>query len=126
MDVEFVKLSEIHLEMVRNWRNSPEVSKYMYTNQYISEQDQVSWFEKVKDDSTKAYWVIKIGDKYVGVVNLYDIMATGAKKYIDDPTKRSRFLQDISRAVSRYANLSSFSVGGEAESGRYTIDGVTE
>lgn len=96
MIVEFVRLSEIHLEMVRNWRNSPEVSKYMYTDQHISEQDQVNWFEKVKNDSTKAYWVIKMDDKYVGVVNLYDINDLNKRcywaYYLADPSVRGKGL----------------------------------
>lgn len=59
------------------------------------------------------------------VLNLYDIMANGAKKYIHDPSSRSQFLRDIAKAISRYANLSPLSVDREIESGFDTIDGET-
>lgn len=59
--------------MIRNWRNSSEVSKYMYTNDFITADQQKEWFRQIKDDQTKKYWIIKVDDKYVGVVNLYDI-----------------------------------------------------
>ena len=73
MKVKFIKLTVKHLEMVRNWRNSPEVSKYMCTDQYISEEDQVYWFNQIEEDSSKAYWVIIMDGKPVGVVNIYNI-----------------------------------------------------
>ena len=55
LELKFLKLEEEHLEMVRKWRNSPDVSKYMYTDQYISEEDQVNWFNNVKHDPTREY-----------------------------------------------------------------------
>ncbi len=81
MKIKFFKLAEEHLEMVRNWRNSPEVSKYMYTDQYITEEDQVNWFNRVKIDPTRAYWVINVDEKHVGVVNLYDIDVLNKRCY---------------------------------------------
>lgn len=73
MKVEFLKIREENLEMIRNWRNSPEVSNYMYTDDFITVDQQKKWFRQIKDDPTKKYWIIKVDDKYVGVVNLYDI-----------------------------------------------------
>jgi len=73
MKVEFLKIREENLEMIRNWRNSPEVSNYMYTDDFITVDQQKIWFRQIKDDPTKKYWIIKVDDKYVGVVNLYDI-----------------------------------------------------
>ena len=73
MKVEFLRIREENLEMIRNWRNSPEVSNYMYTDDFITVDQQKKWFRQIKDDPTKKYWIIKVDDKYVGVVNLYDI-----------------------------------------------------
>ena len=73
MKVEFLKIREENLEMIRNWRNSPEVSNYMYTDDFITVDQQKIWFRQIKDDPTKKYWIIKVDNKYVGVVNLYDI-----------------------------------------------------
>ena len=73
MVCKFTRLTEKHLDLVRNWRNSPEVGKYMYTNSYITKEEHLNWFIKVNDDSTKAYWVINVDNIDVGVVNLYNI-----------------------------------------------------
>ena len=73
INIEFCKIKEENLEMIRNWRNSPDVSKYMYTNDYITENQQIEWFKRVQDDPTKIFWLIKVNDNYVGVVNLYNI-----------------------------------------------------
>lgn len=59
------------------------------------------------------------------LLNLYDIVANGAQKYIHDPNARSQYLRDIAKAIGRYANLSPLAVGGETESGFDTIDGET-
>ena len=40
MNVKFCKIKKENLEMIRNWRNSPEISKYMYTNDYITKDHQ--------------------------------------------------------------------------------------
>lgn len=45
----------------------------MYTDDFITADQQKKWFRQIKDDPTKKYWIIKVDDKYVGVVNLYDI-----------------------------------------------------
>lgn len=73
MKLEFCKLSEEHLELVRKWRMDPEVSKYMYTNPKITHEQQKNWYEKIKKDSTRRYWIIIADDEFVGVVNLYNI-----------------------------------------------------
>lgn len=71
--VEFCKLKECHLELIRKWRNSLDVSKYMYTNDFINFNRQKKWFNQIKKDKTKRFWIIKRDGKYIGVVNLYNI-----------------------------------------------------
>lgn len=60
------------------------------------------------------------------VMNLYEIVANGAKEYIDDPIKQSKFLQQLSRAVARFANLSPQAVGYQIGSGRDPSNGEAE
>jgi len=96
MIVKFVKLAKKHLEMVRQWRNSPEVSKYMYTDKNITKEAQLNWFDKVKHDSSKLYWVIKVDEKYVGLLNLYNIDVLNKRcywaYYLADPSVRGKGL----------------------------------
>lgn len=72
-DIKLVKLEAENLELVRNWRNSEEVSKYMYTSDFISEQDQISWFNKIKEDPTCMYWIIEYDNKKLGLASIYSI-----------------------------------------------------
>ena len=67
--------------MIRKWRNSREVSKYMYTNDSITEEQQLKWYRRIKDDQTKRYWLIKVDKKPIGVVNLYDIDTRNKRCY---------------------------------------------
>ncbi len=73
MDIDLIPLEEEHLEIVRNWRNSKEVSQYMYTDTFITEDAQKKWFKKISISEDYKYWIISYDDKLLGVVNLYDI-----------------------------------------------------
>ncbi len=79
--VKFVKLREKHLDLVREWRNSSEVSKYMYTDQDITEEEHQKWFYRVRKDPTKIYWIIEVNGTYVGVINLYNINILNKRCY---------------------------------------------
>lgn len=60
-------------ENLRSWRNNPEISKYMYLDHYISKQEHNKWFDKIRHDETKKYWIIYFDGIKAGLVNLYDI-----------------------------------------------------
>jgi len=60
-------------EMVWRWRNMPEVSRYMYTDHFISLEEHDAWFSRVLADPTRRYWIIVVEDRDVGLVNLYNL-----------------------------------------------------
>jgi UDP-4-amino-4,6-dideoxy-N-acetyl-beta-L-altrosamine N-acetyltransferase len=72
-DVEFLEIKEEHLELIRNWRNDPEVSKYMYTDSDISETQQWEWYKRIKKTDNRFDWVFAYEGKLLGVVSIYDI-----------------------------------------------------
>ena len=84
------------MEMMRQWRNSPDVAKYMYTDQHISCGAQEKWFRGMLVDKTKLYWIIELDNVPVGVANLYDIDFDNRKCmwafYIADPNTRGQGL----------------------------------
>lgn len=47
--IELVSLDVVHLEMVRKWRNSDFVKQFMFSSHDISEQEQLSWFDGLKN-----------------------------------------------------------------------------
>lgn len=73
MDIELKDMTQDDIEMVRNWRNSPDVARYMYTEDQITAEQQQRWFDKIKNDLTCRYWVIWYNEKPLGVASLMGI-----------------------------------------------------
>ena len=73
MDIKLVPIQQNDLEIIRNWRNSAEISQYMYTNDQISQQQQENWFKNIQTDVTQKLWMIEYDDQKIGVANLYNI-----------------------------------------------------
>lgn len=67
------KITEDDLEMIMNWRMSPEVTKYMNTDPVLTIEDQRRWFSSLHDDETSEYWLIVVDGTPAGVINLTDI-----------------------------------------------------
>jgi UDP-4-amino-4,6-dideoxy-N-acetyl-beta-L-altrosamine N-acetyltransferase len=60
-------------EKVRQWRNLPEVGKYMYTDHEISPVEHAAWFERVKNDASSKYWIIVCDGEDAGLAWLFSI-----------------------------------------------------
>lgn len=107
MILKFLRLSERHLEQVRQWRNLPAVKQYMLTERQISAEDQKKWFEKIKNDLTKKYWVVNVDGKDIGVVNLDNIDLENQRctwgVYIGEESERGKGVgQQVELHVMRY------------------------
>lgn len=72
-DLRLRKLQDADLEMIREWRMLPEVTKYMYTDPVLTFEEQKKWYERIKTDDLKKYWIINYGGMDIGLLNLYDI-----------------------------------------------------
>ena len=71
-----IKLRDLRLrdkEMIRQWRNLPEVAKYMYTNHQITQDEHEKWFQRILDDASSRYWIIECDAQDVGLVNVYHL-----------------------------------------------------
>lgn len=76
MDLEFnniIDADEELIEKIRTWRNSKQVSKYMYTNHQITKKEHQKWIGKFKKQNNKKAWVIIYKNKPVGLIQLSDI-----------------------------------------------------
>jgi UDP-4-amino-4,6-dideoxy-N-acetyl-beta-L-altrosamine N-acetyltransferase len=71
--VSFEKVKFQDIELIRNWRNSKEVSQYMYTDGEISKEDQVNWYTKITNSNNSKYWIIKYDNIKIGLVNITNI-----------------------------------------------------
>lgn len=81
MDILLTPLTKEDIELVRIWRNSPEVAQYMYTENEISIEQQKAWFERVKDDDTSKYWIIEYDNQKIGLASLTGISNTLSSCY---------------------------------------------
>ena len=76
------------------WRNSPEVSAYMYTDHQITPEEHERWFAGIEGDARRAYWIIEMDGAPVGLANLYDIDRRQRRcawaYYLAEPAVRGR------------------------------------
>ena len=72
-DIKLRDITANDLEMIRNWRNSKEVSQYMYTENHITSEQQKAWFEKISKDQNAKYWIIEYEDKPLGLVSITEM-----------------------------------------------------
>jgi UDP-4-amino-4,6-dideoxy-N-acetyl-beta-L-altrosamine N-acetyltransferase len=71
--VNLLPLTSEYLDLILEWRNMPEVRRNMYTNHVISKEEHYTWFCKVENDSTKAYFVFELNGKPAGLISFVDI-----------------------------------------------------
>ncbi|UNL84776.1 UDP-4-amino-4,6-dideoxy-N-acetyl-beta-L-altrosamine N-acetyltransferase [Priestia koreensis] len=75
MVVKLRKIQEEDLEMIMDWRMSPEVTRYMYTDPILTIENQQKWLKKIcENNSNEKYWIIEIEDGVdVGVLSVNNI-----------------------------------------------------
>ena len=82
------------LELVRNWRNSEEIKRYMITDHYITKSEHEKWIKNLKTKNTAKAWLIKYNKKLVGLVYLSNINYKNRKTewgvYIADESVRGK------------------------------------
>ncbi len=66
--VSLVRLMEEDIELVRQWRNTDEIRKYMSFQAYITPDMQKKWFETINNPENFYYIIEYKGDK-IGLVN---------------------------------------------------------
>ena len=75
-DIKLIPLTKSDIELVRNWRNSSDVSQYMYTDSEISKKQQHIWFDNIHKDNSCKYWIIEYDEKKLGLASITGINET--------------------------------------------------
>lgn len=77
-----------------DWRNRPDVARWMYTDHTISPDEHDRWFAGALADPHRRYWIIEVDGRPVGLANLYDISPehhkAGWAYYLADPDLRGK------------------------------------
>lgn len=66
------RLTHDKIELVRQWRNDPKISQYMFFKDYITPEMQEAWFQKINNDNN-FYFIIEYEGKEIGLINIKDI-----------------------------------------------------
>jgi len=70
LDVELIPLQMEHLEILRAWRNMPEISQHMFNEGFITEAQQKEWFHNMTIDPGQLHWIVQYKNEFVGAVSL--------------------------------------------------------
>jgi UDP-4-amino-4,6-dideoxy-N-acetyl-beta-L-altrosamine N-acetyltransferase len=81
-------------ELIRGWRNLPEVALYMYRDHTIFPEEHERWLSEKVSDPTRRYWIISQGEENFGLANLYQISVPDRRCswafYVAHPGARGR------------------------------------
>lgn len=61
--IELQRLRRDDIELVRQWRNHPEVSQHMLSAEHISPEQQVAWFEQLETAHDRIYYMARYKDE---------------------------------------------------------------
>ena len=76
-DCEVRKMDAADLEQVLEWRNHPDVRKYMYTQHEITLEEHTQWFQSTVGDSQRHLLIFEKNKKPLGFVNITEIKKGG-------------------------------------------------
>lgn len=67
------KMIEEDLQTVMEWRMSPEITKFMYTDPKLTLEDQKKWFYRITKESDKYLGIIEVDGVPVGPMVISEI-----------------------------------------------------
>lgn len=71
--VNFTKLDKEIIGKIRIWRNHPEIRKFMYNSDEISEEEHFNFVNNLKERDDRYYWLVIKDEKPLGVINLVKV-----------------------------------------------------
>lgn len=66
-------INEDDLEKLMNWRMSPDVTRFMFTDPKLTTEGQHKWYESIKNRTDKKRWIVEVDHISVGSIYLLDI-----------------------------------------------------
>ena len=67
-NIRLIRLTKDDIELVRHWRNSESIKKFMNYRDHITEAMQEKWFESV-DTMYHNYFIIEYNNEKLGLIN---------------------------------------------------------
>lgn len=73
MEYKLRPMTEADMPLVMEWRQRPDITKYMRTNPKLTLEGQLIWLDKIRKDDTVIYWMVEVDGTPIGVVNISEI-----------------------------------------------------
>jgi UDP-4-amino-4,6-dideoxy-N-acetyl-beta-L-altrosamine N-acetyltransferase len=93
-DVTLRPITPEDRDRLLDWRNLPEIARWMYSDHRISPEEHARWFTHALSDPARCYWIIQLDGRPVGLANLYDIALANRRAawayYLADPAVRGK------------------------------------
>lgn len=70
--VTLTRLAEEDLELVRSWRNDPDISQFFEARQHITAEMQRAWFHRVDNDQNY-FFLVEVDGQKVGLADVKNI-----------------------------------------------------
>lgn len=79
--INFIDLTLEEKKLVLKWRNNPIIKRWMFDKKEINLTTHLNYIESLVNHKNKIYFVVKQGDRYIGVIdftniNYIDLFAT--------------------------------------------------
>ncbi len=92
--INYRRIRERDLPLLRSWRNNPDVARHMYTDHQISDNEHREWFARCNQNSKLSYWIIELDGVPVGLANVaeidFDTKSANWAFYLADASTRGR------------------------------------
>lgn len=72
-NISIRKINKTDLGKIMHWRMSADVTQYMFTDPYLTLEQQIKWFNEIECCNTCKYWIIDVNNVDIGVLGLEKI-----------------------------------------------------
>ena len=79
--INFLHLDYEQQEMIRTWRNSEKIRKWMYTDHIISKDEHQKFLKGLENRNNSFYWLVRMWDNYIGVIDLLRVSFRNKNAY---------------------------------------------
>jgi len=79
--IHFINLSIKEKKMILEWRNSSEIKNWMYSKDDITLENHLHFIDLLELSKDQQYFVVKKGNKYIGVVDFTEIDYKNSSTY---------------------------------------------
>jgi len=108
--INFINLNSLELEMVRRWRNSETIRKWMYNEHIISEEEHKKFINSLKNSKDKVYWLVKKEDLPIGTLSFVNINWYHRRAYFGMYANPENILPGIGRILDSIAKNVAFNI----------------